>query len=89
MITIITTNLLVNTDGVESSVHDIDPTVFGRKDKEGHQCLAEIVKVIGPVHPHVAGISRQTIGPVTNHANVRTLTIKETALKQLQRSTKI
>jgi len=76
-------NLLVYTDGIQSSVHNIDPTVFGREDKEGHQRLPEIVKIVSAVHPDVARISSHAVGSIAHRANVRALAVVETALKQL------
>ena len=51
-------NLLVNTDSVQPCVHDVDPTVFRRKDKQGHQGLSHVVEIVGPIDPRVTRIGR-------------------------------
>ena len=38
--------LFIYPHSIESTVHDVDPSVFGTEDEEGHECLWEVVEVV-------------------------------------------
>ena len=77
--------LLVDTDSVETLVHDVDPSVFGRENEERHERLAQVVKVVLVVDPAVAVAAQlQALSLVLDKVRVRTLAVKENALEQLK-----
>ncbi len=77
------TNLLIDTYGIETRVHDVNPAVFGRKDKERHEGLPQVVKVVFAVDPDVTRVCVQAIGAVLDVADVRTVAVVEAAFEQL------
>ncbi len=74
--------LLVYSDGVEPLVHDVDPSVLGGQDEEGHERLAEVVEVVLVVDPLVAvGSQLQALSLVRHQFGIRTLAVVEDAFK--------
>ena len=74
--------LLVNSDGVEPTVHDADPTVFGGEDEECHQSSAQIVEIVFLIEPQVAGIGK-ALSLVHHVPNKRTVTVVELTFEKL------
>ena len=76
--------LLIDSHGIESLVHDINPPIFGRKHEERHESLAQIIEIVLVVHPSVAvGRQLQALGFVGHVLGIRPLAIVENALEQL------
>ena len=72
------THLLVRADSIETLVHDGDPSVFRREDEEGHEGLAQVVKVVLVVDPPVAFVGQlQALSFVFDQVRVRAFAVKE------------
>ena len=77
--------LKIRTDGIKSVVHDIHPAVLGGEDKQGHESVEDVIKVVFLVDPPVAWVL-QTVrlaGDVLL-GHVRAVAVEEKALEQLK-----
>ena len=65
-------------------IHDVHPPILGGKDKQGHESLAQVVKVILLVYPSVFFVLK-TLKPVSDILvyNVWSITVKEQPFEQL------
>lgn len=59
-------NLFINTRSIQSMIHDVHPAIFGGEHKEGHQRLAQVVKVVLLVYPTVFRVAH-TVPSVTGN----------------------
>ena len=76
--------LLVQPDSVQAVVHYVDPTVLRGEDKERHESLSQVVKVVLLVDPPVFRVVQafHLVRDVLQF-HFRSFTVEEEALEQL------
>ena len=77
--------LLINTHSIQSMVHDVHPPILGGQDKQGHESLAKVIKVVFLVYPSILFIL-QTFKLVSDIliGNIRPVTVKEQPFEELK-----
>ncbi len=79
--------LLIQTNCIQTLVHNVNPTILGGEHEQGHEGLPQVVEVVLVIDPAVSVAAQlKALGFVLNELGVGTLAVVEDALEQLQRT---
>ena len=82
-------HLLVRPYSIKALIHYGNPTIFWGQNKERHQSLAQIVKVVFVIDPSIAFLAQfQTLSFVFDHVWIRTLAVEKNSLEELKNTVK-
>lgn len=79
---VVDNRLLVYTDCVQTSVHNVHPAIAGTQHKQRHQCFAQVIEIVLSIDPSVTRYT-ETLAFVAHILDVLSLAVEEGALEQL------
>lgn len=74
--------LLIDTDRIQTGVHNVHPAVTRRQHKQRHQRFAQIVKIVLSIDPHISG-RVQTVRLIFDLFDVDAFTVEKCPFEQL------
>jgi hypothetical protein len=74
-------NLLINPNAVQALVHDVDPSILGRQDEKGHECLTQVVEIVLLVNPLVVFVVIQAVRFIRDVSQIWTDAVIECPLE--------